>query len=109
MLEGLARASRRCTIEGRAAMSLDLSYVEKALRGVVPPGTRVSLRAVDNYIKAFYIPWEELEHWCQIHLPEYGKVGRTGGHAACCAGQPASQPGSCHGSCCSTVKRALRA
>jgi hypothetical protein len=27
----------------------------------------------DNYIKAFYIPWEELGRWAQIHLAEYGK------------------------------------
>jgi hypothetical protein len=28
---------------------------------------------VDNYIKAFYIPWEELSRWAQTHLAEYGK------------------------------------
>jgi hypothetical protein len=30
-------------------------------------------RQADNYIKAFYIPWEELGRWAQIHLAEYGK------------------------------------
>jgi hypothetical protein len=85
MLEGLARTSRRCTIEGRAAMSLDLSCVEKALRGLAPTAARVSLRSVDSYIKAFYIPWQELEHWCQIHLPEYGKVGAALSRAAAAA------------------------
>lgn len=29
---------------------------------------------VDNYIKAFYIPWEELSRWSQTHLAEYGKT-----------------------------------
>lgn len=28
---------------------------------------------VDTYIKAFYIPWEELSRWAQTHLAEYGK------------------------------------
>jgi hypothetical protein len=28
---------------------------------------------VDSYIKAFYIPWEELSRWAQTHLAEYGK------------------------------------
>jgi hypothetical protein len=50
ILEGLARA-KRCTIEGRSAMSLDLSNVEKTLRGVAPQHINVNLRVVDNYIK----------------------------------------------------------
>jgi len=29
---------------------------------------------VDKYIKAFYIPWEELSRWAQTHLAEYGKA-----------------------------------
>lgn len=29
---------------------------------------------VDAYIKAFYIPWEELGRWAQTHLAEYGKA-----------------------------------
>lgn len=28
---------------------------------------------MDNYIKAFYIPWSELGRWAQIHVAEYGK------------------------------------
>jgi hypothetical protein len=28
---------------------------------------------VDTYIKAFYIPWEELGRWAQTHIAEYGK------------------------------------
>lgn len=29
---------------------------------------------VDTYIKAFYIPWEEVSRWAQTHLAEYGKA-----------------------------------
>jgi syndetin len=25
------------------------------------------------HLQAFYLPWEELPHWAQIHMPEYGK------------------------------------
>ncbi len=50
MLDGLSRV-RRCTLEGRAAMSLDLSHVEKGLRGVAPAQAMGGLRLVDTYIK----------------------------------------------------------
>lgn len=72
MLEGLARV-KRCTLEGRACMSFDLSMVEKNLRFLCPSQVSVFLRTVDAYVKAFYIPWDELAHWSQTHLPEYGK------------------------------------
>ncbi|KAI8472247.1 MAG: hypothetical protein J3K34DRAFT_519870 [Monoraphidium minutum] len=75
VLDGLARC-RRCSVEGRAAMSLDWGYLEKGLRALLPPGASVgtSLRMVDGYIKAFYMPWEELPRWSQLHLAEYGKA-----------------------------------
>ncbi|KAF8057730.1 CPK24 [Scenedesmus sp. PABB004] len=72
MLDGLARVGR-CSIEGRAAMSLDLSAVEKGLRPLAPAAALSSLRAVDAYIKAFYIPWDDLGRWAQVHLAEYGR------------------------------------
>ncbi|KIY98822.1 hypothetical protein MNEG_9136 [Monoraphidium neglectum] len=75
VLDGLARC-RRCSVEGRAAMSLDFGYVEKGLRGLLPAGASAgsSLRLLDAYIKAFYMPWEELPRWSQVHLAEYGKA-----------------------------------
>ena len=72
MLSGLARV-RHCSVEGRAGMSLDLSYVEKTLRPMAPASAMSALRLVDSYIKAFYLPWEELGRWAQIHVAEYGK------------------------------------
>lgn len=47
MLDGLGRV-RRCSLEGRAGMSLDLSAVEKALRGLAPGAALASLRLVST-------------------------------------------------------------
>lgn len=70
-LEGFSRC-RRCSLEGRAAMSLDLQGVGHALARVLPPAVQAggTLRLVDSYVKAFYIPLSELPHWAQTH-PEY--------------------------------------
>ncbi|KAL4422269.1 hypothetical protein ABPG75_008466 [Micractinium tetrahymenae] len=69
-LEGFSRC-KRCSLEGRAAMSLDLQGVGRALAHVLPPAAQdaapQSLRLVDTYIKAFYIPLGELAHWVQTH------------------------------------------
>lgn len=85
ILDGLG-AIRRCTAQGRDAMSYDLSFVEHSVRKLAcpppAPGTTstpqqqlqlMRFERVRNYIKAFYTPWAELAHWGQIHLPEYGK------------------------------------
>lgn len=45
ILDGLGRVSR-CSLEGRAAMSLDLSAVEKGLRPMAPATALSSLRLV---------------------------------------------------------------
>lgn len=29
---------------------------------------------VDTYIKAFYLPWEELPRWAQVHVAEVGRA-----------------------------------
>jgi hypothetical protein len=59
VLDGLARC-RRCSVEGRAAMSLDFGYVEKGLRGLLPAGASAgsSLRLLDAYIKVW--AWGDL-------------------------------------------------
>ncbi|KXZ47615.1 hypothetical protein GPECTOR_34g774 [Gonium pectorale] len=73
LLTGLA-AVRKCTLEGRANMSFDLSHVERQIRAMGPPNFRpAGLAVVDAYVKAFYLPWDELPRWCQAHLGEYGK------------------------------------
>ncbi|KAK9823710.1 hypothetical protein WJX72_004829 [[Myrmecia] bisecta] len=80
MLEGIAKAGPKgkCTVMGRSAMSLDLQAVSKGLQmlggpanGSSGPSVADTMRIVDSYIKAFYIPWgEELRRWAQTH-PEY--------------------------------------
>ncbi|KAG2432824.1 hypothetical protein HXX76_008558 [Chlamydomonas incerta] len=73
ILTGLAGV-RKCSLEGRANMSFDLSHVERQMRAMGPPGFKPTpLAAVDTYIKAFYLPWDELPKWCQAHISEYGK------------------------------------
>ncbi|KAG2485571.1 hypothetical protein HYH03_015735 [Edaphochlamys debaryana] len=73
LLTGLAGV-KKCSLEGRANMSLDLSHVDRQMRAMGPPNFRsAAMMAVDAYIKAFYLPWEELPRWCQAHVAEYGK------------------------------------
>mmetsp|Transcript_36959 Transcript_36959/g.104306 ORF Transcript_36959/g.104306 Transcript_36959/m.104306 type:complete len:1134 (-) Transcript_36959:234-3635(-) len=74
VLEGFSLV-KRCTLEGRAGMSLDLQTLIKGLRGVAPDVLEVqtNMRIVDNYIKAFYVPGEELVHWALTH-PEYTRT-----------------------------------
>ena len=72
IVDGLARI-KKCTYEGRASMSFDLNHLERSVRALAPPGFEVAFRSADDYIKAFYLPWEELTRWCQVHLQEYSK------------------------------------
>ena len=32
-----------------------------------------SFHRVDGYIKAFYLPWEDMHHWAHLHVAELGK------------------------------------
>ncbi len=51
VLEGIVRV-KRCTLEGRAAMSVDLQGVGRALVALMPRGAPPpNLRLVDNYVK----------------------------------------------------------
>lgn len=71
MLMGLSRV-KASSLEGRAALTLDVQSVEHGLRSLAPKELRVSLATVDAYVKAFYIPLGELGAWAQLH-PEYSK------------------------------------
>ena len=69
ILTGLAKV-KKCTFEGRAAMSLDLQVLASGLkqtRGDFEP----NLVLLDDYVKAFYTPAGELEHWLMTHLAQY--------------------------------------
>ena len=52
---------------------MTLIFWHPQVRTLAPPGVSVSFRLADGYIKAFYLPWEELTKWCQVHLAEYRK------------------------------------
>uniref|UniRef100_A0A061RSJ3 Coiled-coil domain-containing protein 132-like isoform x1 n=2 Tax=Tetraselmis sp. GSL018 TaxID=582737 RepID=A0A061RSJ3_9CHLO len=74
LLEGFSRV-RRCTVEGRAAMTLDLQGFIKGTESLSPRDVDAhsKMRIVDNYIKAFYVPEQELVHWAHTH-PEYTRT-----------------------------------
>ena len=71
ILEGFSRV-KKCTIEGRAAMSLDLQMLTQGMKKFVPKGFEADVRLVDGYIKAFYVPESDLLHWAMTHR-EYKK------------------------------------
>lgn len=54
ILDGLSMV-RRCTMQGRSMMSLDLSYVETHFKLMAPNEVLVNLRLVDGYIKVLYL------------------------------------------------------
>lgn len=81
LVDGLSRV-KKCTLEGRAAMSLDLQAVAKTLTKTCPAALahtsvdaqnmishprEVAIRYIDDYIKGFYVPLEELHTWSQAH------------------------------------------
>lgn len=73
VIAGFARV-RKCSLEGRALMSLDVQVVLGGLKRMAPQPAfaklDMAMRTVDTYIKAFYLPEGELLHWAQTH-PEY--------------------------------------
>ena len=71
ILEGFSRV-KKCTIEGRAAMSLDLQMFTTGMKRFSPKGFEANVRLVDGYIKAFYVPETDLLHWAMTH-GEYKK------------------------------------
>lgn len=43
------------------------------MRAMGPPGFKpAALAAVDAYIKAFYLPWDDLPKWCQVRSESGG-------------------------------------
>ncbi|UPR01801.1 hypothetical protein HOP50_08g51230 [Chloropicon primus] len=66
ILEGFSRV-KKCSIEGRAAMSLDLQMFTTGMKRFVPKGFEPDVRIVDGYIKAFYVPESDLLHWAMTH------------------------------------------
>jgi hypothetical protein len=69
-LEGFSRA-RKCSIEGRSNMSLDvqaLQYGLDAIHACRPPR---GVHYVESYIKAGYMPEEAMLQWVRENWPAY--------------------------------------
>eukprot|EP00889_Picochlorum_renovo_P003597 jgi/Picre1/30627/NNA_005988.t1 len=82
IVEGLSHV-KKCTLEGRAAMSLDLQAVSKILNKIKPSHNadsticslidaqrEAAIRSIDDYIKGFYVPLTDLHTWAEAH-PSY--------------------------------------
>jgi hypothetical protein len=51
----------------RLTHGLPSNFRAPQIRAMGPPGFKpTALAAVDAYIKAFYLPWDELPRWCQV-------------------------------------------
>lgn len=77
MVEGLSRV-KKCSVEGRALMSLDLQTLISGLRRVLGPiaqqsASLLELRLADAFVKAYYSPEEELERWMLTH-PQFTRA-----------------------------------
>jgi hypothetical protein len=71
LLHGLARV-KKCTPEGRALMGMDVQTVASSIKRMAPAAAKpeLAMRAVDAFVKAFYVPEQEVVTWVQTH-PEY--------------------------------------
>lgn len=65
IVEGLSRV-RRCTMEGRSRMMLDMQMLSGHLRSLVPRGVSVDLSLVDEYVQGFYL---EVSVSCRLLCP----------------------------------------
>jgi len=70
LVEGYSRA-RKCTMEGRAVMSLDLRIVQSSLEKICPVKPLPGIAYADTYIKAYYLKEDDFIQWCKEHS-EYG-------------------------------------
>ncbi|CAG9467001.1 unnamed protein product [Pedinophyceae sp. YPF-701] len=73
VLDGLALV-RRCTIEGRARMGLDIQALSAGLAGLAGPDhpavAASALEAAGDYVRGFYLPLEEIVGWLDTR-PEF--------------------------------------
>jgi len=69
-IEGFSRV-RKCSSEGRAAMSMDIFALHDGLNNIHlcrPPRGK---HYVDNYLRAFYMNEEEIMRWVQDNWQSY--------------------------------------
>lgn len=86
IVDGLSMV-KKCTLEGRSAMSLDLQAVSKLFIKTIPSSCNsigcpqsvvkefnqsrdTAIRFIDDYIKGFYVPLDDLHMWAKSH-PSY--------------------------------------
>ncbi len=70
LLEGFSRV-RRCSAEGRAAMSIDVSALQTALQTIHSCRPPRGKHHVDAFIQAAYLPEEELLEWVRENWQVY--------------------------------------
>eukprot|EP01156_Anaeramoeba_ignava_P001588 Anaeramoba_ignava/a1611_28.p1 GENE.a1611_28~~a1611_28.p1 ORF type:complete len:568 (-),score=178.78 a1611_28:202-1905(-) len=70
LIEGYSRA-KKCSNEGRALMSLDLSTLQSTIKEISKLNSIPYVDLVDNYIKAFYLPSKEFIRWVRKNLDKY--------------------------------------
>ena len=75
IVAGFARV-RKCSSEGRAIMTLDVQVLHANIRHLAPKGSKLDFGFAETFVKAFYIPANELEYWCQTHA-EYSTAQRA--------------------------------
>ena len=85
VVSGLATV-KKCTLEGRSAMSLDLQAIAKLFHKLSPTfgggcndlpeadeAANKAIRFIDDYIKGFYVPITDLHTWAASH-PDYSRA-----------------------------------
>lgn len=72
VLEGLSRV-RKCSTEGRASMTMDISALHSGLDSVHVCRPPRGKQYVDNYVKALYLSDEETVHWAQQSWQSYSQ------------------------------------
>lgn len=75
LVDGYAH-TKKCSDEGRALMSLDVTTLRAGLRKLMP-GQDLPMSYVDDYIKALYLPHEQILGWAKAH-PQYSPRHLTG-------------------------------
>ena len=57
-------------------MTLDVQVLHANIRHLAPKGSKLDFGFAETFVKAFYIPANELEYWCQTHA-EYSTAQRA--------------------------------
>ena len=67
LVEGYSQ-TKKCSDEGRALMSLDVKTLQAGCRSLLP-GQTLPMEYVDNYIRALYLPSDQILEWAQVAAP----------------------------------------